>query len=344
MAIRHDLAEAAASRHMKIGGRMSGGKIEPSCGSSIVMDAVSGDEASEARPRNAALVRDSSTRALARCRECADDWRTTSDATSRAIPASGIASRTIMRVILEAFLSIALLLRHFTKHRYGFDFDQQFGTTQFGLNAGRCGQGVETLFVIEGGALFVELRVVAIDVAQVAGGADDILPGSALGSEQRGNILESAAALRAEISDVNGGAVFVNAGGAGGQQHDRAAAEINAYAARERAGFGVMIGLVEDAMVGDCTLRHGFDCRLLRGFFDAGHGCLPKQLLVHQFTTNLSLRIKACAATLKIAQPQPATQFPPRTLAPRTRMPNSRRRFAQSTARKRRGLRILAPR
>src|SRR5271154_269644 len=203
--------------------------------------------------------------------EWADDWRATSGASSIAVPASGIASRTITRVMLEAFLSIALLLRHFAKHRYGFDFDEQFRTTQFGLDAGGCGQGIEPLLLIESGALFVELGVVAINVAQVASGAHDVLPGSALGSEQRGNILKGAATLRAEIPDVDRGPMFINAGGAGDEQHDRAAAQFNAHAARERTGFGVIVSFVEHAMVGDGALGDRLDGCLWRGFFYYGH-------------------------------------------------------------------------
>src|SRR5271155_282490 len=215
--------------------------------------------------------------AMPRREEWADDWRARSGASSKASAASGIASRTITRVMLEAFLSITLVLRHFAKHRYGFDFDQQLRTTQFGLDARGCGQGIEPLLLIESGALFVELGVVAINVAQVASGAHDVLPGSALGSEQRGNILKGAATLRAEVPDVDRGAMFVNAGGAGDEQHDRAAAEINAHAARERTGFGVVVGFVEHAMVGDGALGDRFDGCLWRGFFDDGHLDPPKK-------------------------------------------------------------------
>src|SRR5277367_1495502 len=224
-------------------------------------------------------ARDSSAMALVmpRREEWADDWRATSGASSRAIPASGIASRTITRVKLEAFLSITLLLHHFAKHRYGFDFDEQLRTAQFGLDARGCGQGIEPLLLIESGALFVELGVVAINVAQVASGAHDVLPGSALGSEQRGNILKGAATLRAEISYVDRGAMFVNAGGAGDEQHHRAAAQFNAHAARERTGFGVIVGFVEHAMVGDGALGDRLDGCLLRGFFDDGHLDPPKK-------------------------------------------------------------------
>src|ERR1700723_1274495 len=143
------------------------------------MEAVSLDARSE---REAC---DSSAMALGtpRYQKGSEDRRARSGARIKPSGARGIASRTIIRVMLEVFLSITLLLRHFAKHRYGFDFDQQLGTTQLGLNAGRCGQRIETLLVIEGGTLLVELRVVAINVAQVTGGADDVLPGGTFGCE-----------------------------------------------------------------------------------------------------------------------------------------------------------------
>src|SRR5271156_2101255 len=243
------------------------------------MDAVSAGSGREVCSATEPAARDSSAVALVMPgrEEWADDWRATSGASSIAVPASGIASRTITRVMLEAFLSIALLLRHFAKHRYGLDFDEQLGTTQFGLDARGCGQGIEPLLLIESGALFVELGVVAVNVAQVASGAHDVLPGSALGSEQRGNILKGAATLRAEVPDVDRGAMFVNAGGAGDEQHDGAAAQCDAHAARERTGFGVIVSFVEHAMVGDGALGDRFDGCLLRGFFDDGHLDPPKK-------------------------------------------------------------------
>src|ERR1700733_2966032 len=163
------------------------------------------------------------------CKGWPDDWRPMKGARSTAIPASGIASRAT----LPAFWRITLLLRHFAEHRDGFDFDQQFRTAEFCLHSGGRGQGIESLLFVKRGALFVELGVVAIDVAQITRRAHDVLPGNAFGCEQRGNILESAATLRAEIADVNGSSMFVNAGGAGNEQHDRATAQVHAHAARK---------------------------------------------------------------------------------------------------------------
>src|SRR3984885_4059838 len=213
--------------------------------------------------------------------------------------------------MVRASWRIMLLLRHFAEHRDGFDFDQQFGPAKLGLDAGGRGQGFEPLLFVKRGALFVELGVVAIDVAQITRGADNVLPGSALGCKQRGNILESAATLRAKIADVNGSSMFVDAGGAGYEQHDRAATQLNAHAAREGTGFGVIVGLVEDAMIGDGALCHRFDDYILRGFFEDGHESLPKNSLAHILAKALAPVTEARAATLKLSQPQPIKQFSP---------------------------------
>src|SRR6202050_1958137 len=135
--------------------------------------------------------------------------------------------------MMRAYSRLPLFLRHFAEHRDGFDFDEQFGPAKLGLDAGGRRQGIEPLLFVKRSALFVELGVVAIDIAQITRGADNVLPGSALGCKQRGNILESAATLRTKIADVNGSSLFVNAGGAGYEQHDRAATQLNAHAARE---------------------------------------------------------------------------------------------------------------
>jgi hypothetical protein len=74
---------------------------------------------------------------------------------------------------------------------------------------------------------------------------------------------------------VNGSSMFVDAGGAGYEQHDRAATQLNAHAAREGTGFGVIVGLVEDATIGDGALRNRFGGRLLRRFFGDSHWYPP---------------------------------------------------------------------
>src|ERR1700733_6160356 len=62
------------------------------------------------------------------------------------------------------------------EHGDGFSLHQQLGPAQVGLNAGRRGQRIETLFFVKRGALFIECFVVAIDVAQIACRAHDIGP------------------------------------------------------------------------------------------------------------------------------------------------------------------------
>jgi hypothetical protein len=53
------------------------------------------------------------------------------------------------------------------------------GRQSLRLNAGGGGQRIESLRLEERGALLVEHLVVAIDVAQVAAGAHDVVPGAA---------------------------------------------------------------------------------------------------------------------------------------------------------------------
>src|ERR1700691_1278756 len=237
------------------------------------MDALSAD----ARRGSEAAACESPAIALetVRCEEEPRDGRAMNGARSRAIPASGIVSRATLRPMVRASSRITLLLRNFAKHRDGFDFDEQFGPAKLGLDAGGRRQGIEPLLFVKRSSLFVELGEIPIDIAQITRGADNVLPGSALGCKQRGNILESAATLRTKIADVNGSSLFVNAGGAGNEQHDRAAAQRNPPAAREGTGFGVIVRLVEDAMIGDGALRNRFDGRLGRGFFGDAHWYPP---------------------------------------------------------------------
>ena len=51
-----------------------------------------------------------------------------------------------------------------------------------------AGSGSSPCSVVESGALFVERFVVALDIAQVAGGAHNVVPGAALGLEQPGDV------------------------------------------------------------------------------------------------------------------------------------------------------------
>jgi len=68
--------------------------------------------------------------------------------------------------------------------------------------------------------LLVEGGVIAVDIAQVTGGADDVFPGGALTGEQPGDVLISPALLEPEVADMDRAALIVDAGGAGNEQHD----------------------------------------------------------------------------------------------------------------------------
>ena len=94
------------------------------------------------------------------------------------------------------------------------DFDEEFGAAEDGLDSGGCGEWIKAQAGEEGGALFVKCRIVALDIAQVTGGADDIVPGGTLGGEEGSDIGEGAAELSAEVSDVDGYTGFIDAGGA----------------------------------------------------------------------------------------------------------------------------------
>ena len=67
-----------------------------------------------------------------------------------------------------------------------------------------AGSGIESLLFEELRANFVEGLVVALDVAQIAGGADDVFPRGALGFEQVRDVLVGPPGLGAEIADVDG--------------------------------------------------------------------------------------------------------------------------------------------
>src|SRR5690349_1461177 len=91
-------------------------------------------------------------------------------------------------------MALLLLCRRFPpEHGNGFNLNQKIGTAEDGLDSGRSGQRVQSLLFVEGGALFVEGLVVTLDVAQVAGCANDVVPGCAFGGQQLRNIVEGAA-------------------------------------------------------------------------------------------------------------------------------------------------------
>src|SRR4051812_429528 len=74
----------------------------------------------------------------------------------------------------------ALALR---RDRDRFNLDEQLGPAQNCLNASGCGQGIESLRGEESRPLLVESVVIALDVAEVAGGADYVVPGCAFALE-----------------------------------------------------------------------------------------------------------------------------------------------------------------
>ena len=63
------------------------------------------------------------------------------------------------------------------EHCDGLNFDEEIGTAQNRLNSGGCRKRVEPLLFEEIGSLFVEGLIVALDIAQVASRADDVVPG-----------------------------------------------------------------------------------------------------------------------------------------------------------------------
>ncbi len=138
------------------------------------------------------------------------------------------------------------------EHGNRFNFDQQIGAAENRLDAGGSRQRIESLLFVECGALLVEGLVVALDVAQVAGGAHDVVPGRAFRSQQLGDVVEGAAELGAEIANVDGAAGIVDAGGARDQQ-DGEAVQIDPHAAGK--GAAVVVGFVQRRVIGDCPLH-----------------------------------------------------------------------------------------
>ena len=84
------------------------------------------------------------------------------------------------------------------EHGDRFDLDQQLRPAEMRLNAGGGGQRIEPLLLEKRGALLVEGLVVALDVAQVAGGAHNVVPGAAFALEQAGDVVEGAPHLARE--------------------------------------------------------------------------------------------------------------------------------------------------
>src|SRR5208282_6032124 len=122
------------------------------------------------------------------------------------------ASRLKLRRNIRWLHRYSLLLGQLAEHRDGFDLDQQFRAAELSLDASGGRQRVQSLVLVKCRALLVELRVVAIDVAEVATCSHNIFPCDALGCKERGNVLEHAAALRAEVSDMDRSTMLIDAG------------------------------------------------------------------------------------------------------------------------------------
>src|ERR1700689_2672589 len=109
------------------------------------------------------------------------------------------------------------------------------------LDAGGSRQRVETLFLEKRRALDVEHVVVTIDVAQVAAGAHNVVPGRALTRKQPGNVVESAPQLRGEVPDMDADSVFVDRGGTGDKQN-ATSPDIHPHAAPKITRLLVCVG------------------------------------------------------------------------------------------------------
>ena len=141
------------------------------------------------------------------------------------------------------------------EHGDRFDFNQQFGPAENGLNARGGRQWIEFLLLVKGGALFVERGVIALDVAQVAGGADDVLPGGAFGLQQARDVVERPPRLRPEIADVNA-PPYSSMLAVPEISRMASPFRVDAHTPRKRTGLGVVEGFVQDPVVGDGALFH----------------------------------------------------------------------------------------
>ena len=115
----------------------------------------------------------------------------------------------------------------------GFDFNQQIGSTQNGLDARRGRQRVQTLVPEQLGTDLVKLRIVALDVTQIAGGANYVSPRGAFSSQQLCNVFVRPSRLGSEVSDVDRTSLLVDAGCAR-YQKDRDPLDVQAQRPRER--------------------------------------------------------------------------------------------------------------
>src|SRR5208337_3938618 len=116
------------------------------------------------------------------------------------------------------------------EHGNGFNLNQQFGPAKDGLDAGGSWQRVESLLLEEGGPLLVKGLVVALNVAQIAGCAHNVVPGASFAFKQSGDVLERAPQLGAKVADMHAYAMLIDRSCAGDQQ-DHQPIEIDSHAA-----------------------------------------------------------------------------------------------------------------
>src|ERR1039458_9984345 len=86
-----------------------------------------------------------------------------------------------------------------TEHCDGLNLDQQFRPAEDGLDAGGRWQRIEPQLLEECGTFLVECIVVALDVAQVASGAHNIVPGAAFARQQSADIGKGTSHLGAKV-------------------------------------------------------------------------------------------------------------------------------------------------
>ena len=126
------------------------------------------------------------------------------------------------------------------------DLDEQIRAAKNRLDPRGGGQGIQPLLMEKLAANPVELRVVALDITQIAGGAHDVLPSRAFGLEQTGDVAIGPPGLRPEIARMYGAAFFIHAGRPGDQK-DGDAFDVQPQPARERRA--VRGRLVENLLI-----------------------------------------------------------------------------------------------
>src|SRR5215467_8603446 len=107
---------------------------------------------------------------------------------------------------------LTLLVRLPPEHGDRLNLDQKIGPAKNCLNPGRRGQGIQFLFSVKSSPLFVKSLIVALDIAQIAGGPHDIVPGCPFGFEQLRDVVVGATKLRSEITNMYGASALLDAG------------------------------------------------------------------------------------------------------------------------------------